>query len=666
MLGRRGREALEVRPVLALDGAAPLPPVSAMARIAAPAATIPPPAASPPFRNVRRSTLLCSFGSMLSMRALILGPTVALGMGLLSSSAGASAASGPNCLPASLNNSALQPGGLTLSPVPGSRDASPQTQISFLGAPARAIGGISVVGSRSGPHSGRLAAYSQGDGASFLPSRPFVEGERVTVRARVRVGGSTRSLLDRFAIASADVITSTPETIHPGPQFQTFASRPDLQPPLVTVTTSSPAAAPGDIFVAPYSGPGQAGPMLLDPSGGLIWFKALPRYTSATNFKLQEYAGKPVLTWWQGDISVHGFGTGEDVIADSTYTDIAHVRAGNGHQADLHDFQLTPRGTALMTSFYPILCNLSSVGGSSYGGLTDGVFQEVDVKTGLVRMEWTSLDHVPLSDSYARAKDSSTRFPYDFFHINSINVDRDGSILISARNTWAIYDIDGHSGQISWRLGGRHSSFKLGPGTATAWQHDPRELPDGTISIFDNGSSPTVHSQSRGIIVRLDGQTGTASLVSQIVHAPALVVESQGNVQALDNGDWFLGWGQDPYFSELGPEGRTLFDAHFPAHEQSYRAFRFPWSGTPAHPPALAMKGGTVYASWNGATGVASWRVLAGSGATRLQPVAEAPRSSFETAIALPAGVSGPYLAVQALDSTGAVLGTSKPASQLP
>ena len=49
-----------------------------------------------------------------------------------------------------------------------------------------------------------------------------------------------------------------------------------------------------------------------------------------------------------------------------------------------------------------------------------------------------------------------------------------------------------------------------------------------------------------------------------------------------------------------------------------YRAFRFPWSGRPLSPPAvLASLNNTgeetiVHASWNGATDVASWRVLAG------------------------------------------------------
>ncbi|HWX51983.1 MAG TPA: hypothetical protein VNY34_01740, partial [Solirubrobacteraceae bacterium] len=141
--------------------------------------------------------------------------------------------------------------------MPGSRDASPYTQISFRGVPAGSLGSIAVSGSRTGGHAGRLLPYSQGDGASFLPSRPFAQGEQVTVRARVRVGARSRALFDRFAVAWQDAISSTPETIHRGTaaEVQSFRSRPDLHPPVVSVTAQSSSVAPGDLFVAPYTGP---------------------------------------------------------------------------------------------------------------------------------------------------------------------------------------------------------------------------------------------------------------------------------------------------------------------------------------------------------------------------------------------------------------------------
>ncbi|HEX4628313.1 MAG TPA: arylsulfotransferase family protein, partial [Gemmatimonadales bacterium] len=242
--------------------------------------------------------------------------------------------------------------------------------------------------------------------------------------------------------------------------------------------------------------------------------------------------------------------------------------------------------------------------------------------------------------------------------------DSDGSVLISARNTWTVYELDSRTGQVLWRLGGKRSSFLMGAGTTTAWQHDPREVGGDEISIFDNGAAPPVRGQSRGIVVRIDAEHRTATLVSQLTHAPGLLAASQGNLQLLENGDWFLGWGQEPYFSEVSATGAVVFDAHLPAGDQSYRGFRFPWTGTPSHRPALALSpssGGsrTVYASWNGATNVAAWSVLGGPTAGALTPIAHAPRSGFESAIPIAAPTPGSYITAQALDSSGAVLATA-------
>jgi hypothetical protein len=560
---------------------------------------------------------------------------------------------------------------VSVSPLPGSRDASPQTQISFLGVAPASLSAIDVRGDRSGFHAGRLLPYSHGEGASFVPARRFAEGELVTVRARLLVGRSHKPLFDQFVVADQDAISFAPEAVHGGSpsDVQSFLSRPDLRPPAVSVGTRSIAAAPGDEFVAPYTGPGQAGPMILDSAGALVWFKPLRAPASAANLRVQEYNQRPVLTWWQGVASVHGFGRGEDVIDDGSYSEIARVRAGNGYQADLHEFELTSRGTALITVYNPILCNLSAVGGPAYGAVTDAMIQEIDIGTGLVEREWTSIDHVPLGDSYEHAAGSRLDWPFDFFHLNSIDFEHDGSLLASARNTRTVYYLDGRSGQIAWRLGGKRSSFAMGPGTGIAYQHDPRELPDGTISVFDNGASPAVHSQSRGVVLSVDLARKTVTRVSQIVHTPPLLAESQGNMQALANGDWFVGWGQLPEFSEFDAGGALVFDASFPRGTQSYRSYRFAWSGSPAHGPSFSFQpaaggGGVAYASWNGSTLVDSWEVIAGTSPGGMVPVAHAARSGFETAISLPAGTVGPYLAVQALDAAGRPLGVSQPASE--
>jgi hypothetical protein len=165
----------------------------------------------------------------------------------------------------------------------------------------------------------------------------------------------------------------------------------------------------------------------------------------------------------------------------------------------------------------------------------------------------------------------------------------DGNLILSARNTWAAYEISHLSGAVLWRLGGKRSSFKMGSGTGTAWQHDVRWQPDYTLTIFDNGAVPRVHSQLRVIHERIDWAHRKVTLVGRDVRTPALLTGSQGDDQLLSDGDSFVGWGEEPYFTEFGPTGQILFEGRIPYPGQSYRAFRFPWSATPAARPAVAV-----------------------------------------------------------------------------
>ncbi len=577
------------------------------------------------------------------------------------------AAAAPTCTPQTLDGSAQLDGAVTVSPMPGSADASPLTQISLLGVPIGALSAVTVTGSRSGIHAGLLEPYSQGDGGSFLPNHPFVAGETVTVAAQLTLAGVTQPLRFQFAVAQEDPLSDTPQRQHPlAPgSLQRFVSRPDLAPPLVTVHANSPGQAAGDVLLAPYGVPAQAGPMIIAPSGRLIWFDRLPRGEVATNLRVQQFEGEPVLTWWQGTITVHGFGVGVDVITGSHYQTIAEVSAGNGYRADLHEFQITPAGTALLTAYNAVHCNLSSIGANRDGAVTDSLLQEIDIRTGLVMFEWTSLDHIPLADSYQSAASATAAAPFDFFHLNSINLDPDGTLLISSRNTWAVDDINAQTGQVLWTIGGKQSSFTEGRGAATAFQHDARPFGPSAISVFDNGATPQQHAQSRGVVLAFNTQTRTVSVQSQYLHPlPPLLSDSQGDMQALPNGDWFIGWGQEPDLSEFSAAGRLLFDASLPAGYESYRALRFQWTATPLHAPALAVRAVSAtrlsaYASWNGATAVASWELLEGRSLATLARVSVAPSEGFETAIAL-SGAQGERVAqVRALAADGSLLGSS-------
>jgi Arylsulfotransferase (ASST) len=430
--------------------------------------------------------------------------------------------------------------------------------------------------------------------------------------------------------------------------YQHFWSAPDLKPPVVHILRRARATAPGYLFIAPKRRTLQAGPMIFDDRGRLVWFRPL-RTRGVTDFRVQRLHGRPVLTWWHARPSGARSGDPAYTIADTSYRTIATIRPGNGLVGDIHEFLLTRRGTALMTTFRSVLA-----GDRRY---SEGGVQELDIATGRVLFDWHSIDHVPPRESYSKPPRNPS-FSFDYFHINSVAVDRDGNFLVSARNTHTVYKISRKSGKILWRLGGKHSDYKLGKGVRFAWQHDARRERDGTIRIFDNGAAPRVHDQSRVILVHLNARTMRARLVRKIVHHPALLAINQGNAQRLPDGHLLVGWGHTPYVTEYDEHGRMLLDLRFGNGADSYRAFRFRWSGRPISRPSVALHRGRVFFSWNGATNVNWWQILGGGDPRRLQIVRTVRKRGFETSAPAP---RTPWIAVRALDRHGRNLRLSKP-----
>ena len=420
-----------------------------------------------------------------------------------------------------------------------------------------------------------------------------------------------------------------------------YFSRPDLKPPRIKIFTRSRLVSPGYIFLAPKKKVTQGGPLILDNRGRVTWFMPVDE-RGVTDFRAQRYRGKPVLTWWRGR-SADGKRLGRYSIYDSSYRLIKHIRPRHGLSGDMHEFAITPRGTALMTLSHRVRVKTRSV--------LEGAFQEVDIRTGRVLFEWHSVGHVALLESYYRLPRDPGK-TYDYFHINTIEVDDDGNFLVSARNTHAVYKIDRRNGRILWRLGGKRSDFELGRGVRFGWQHDVRRQRDGTITIFDNAAAPKLRRQSRGIVLRLEERSKRATLLHTYVHTPPIVAVDQGNMQKLPNGNYLIGWGHQPFVTEFGPQGRALLDLRFArVGADSYRAYRFRWVGRPRSKPAVAVEGDTLYASWNGATEVKAWQLLGGPEKNKLRPLSNVPKTGFETPIALPQTAA--WVAVRALDRLG-------------
>jgi hypothetical protein len=312
----------------------------------------------------------------------------------------------------------------------------------------------------------------------------------------------------------------------------------------------------------------------------VVWLHPLPAGDAAYDFRTQTYLGQPVLTWLQDAV-------GGGVIYNDHFHQIATVRAGNGYATDEHEFLITPWNTALIVADGVTTANLTSIGGAVDQQVFVNVVQEIDIKTGRVLFQWNPSDNVPYSDSHAPLPTSASQ-PWDWFHINAVRLDADGTLLVSSRHTWTVYKVDRHTGQVIWELGGKQSSFTLqaapgqvldSAGEIFAWQHDPEGLGDGLYTVFDNeaGVQAPLLSYSRAVTVHLDLRTHVATLVKSDNQPEGLVAAYMGNAQTTRNGDLFVDWAAQPYISEFSPSGTLLFNAELPSGVTSYRAYRFPW-----------------------------------------------------------------------------------------
>jgi hypothetical protein len=442
-----------------------------------------------------------------------------------------------------------------------------------------------------------------------------------------------------------------------------FRSEPDLRPAVVT-TEVGDAGSTLPLFLGPKSlGGSQSGALLVDNHGNPVYFHPAPQASDlVATVKPWSYRGERVLAWWQGQVVQPGYGRGHALVLDSAYRMRVEIRALRGRDMDLHALHLTPEATALFTCYPQLVAmDLSSIGGPRNGQVMESVFQEIDVATGRLLLEWHSLQHISVEESYRPVAE-----PYDYLHLNSIDVAPDGNLLVSGRHTWALYKLDRRTGEVIWRLGGKRSDFDLGPGVRFAWQHDGAWPSRDRLTVFDDGSDgPTVtEKRSRGLVLALDEPARRVSLEHAYIHPDQrLLAVAMGSVQILPGGDVVVGWGTAPYTSQFTHDGRLVEDWVMPPTQLSYRAYRLPWQGRPHQHPAVAARrapdgSATLYVSWNGSTETQRWLVESAHGSAGRRVIGVAPRRGFETVIRLGRG-SG-RVTVTALDAAGRRLASSR------
>lgn len=349
--------------------------------------------------------------------------------------------------------------------------------------------------------------------------------------------------------------------------------------------------------------------LILDGQGELVYYQRVPDCRLATDFKPQTDGGA---SYW--------LGAGGQVMAStyyrmsSAYT-ITHeyTRIGES-KVDPHELLLLPNGNILL--LYVEQVSLANVGGTIPNGFSSPsivgmTIRELDAAQNIV-FEWNSWEHFDLSDTLDRYLSGSVA---DYAHSNAIEVDSDGNLLLSTRHFDEITKIDRKTGAIIWRLGGKRNEFTLvGDNRWFSHQHDVRRLPNGHISLFDNGVY-LEPAYSRYVEYAIDEASKVITLTKQVIHDPPVYSVAMGSARNLANDNLLIGWGSTsvPAVTEYTPQGRVAFELSLPPGDFSYRAYSGPWIGLPSWSPTVVEKDGILWYSWNGATEVAGYRIYGGA-----------------------------------------------------
>jgi len=271
-------------------------------------------------------------------------------------------------------------------------------------------------------------------------------------------------------------------------------------------------------------------------------------------------------------------------ILDTSFAVVDSFQCGNGYTSDNHDFALLPNGHALMVAYdvQPVDMSLLVPGGNPAAMVSGSIIQELDAQKNVI-FQWRSWDYIPVLDTYQNTLGAA----FDYIHVNGILQDIDGHIVVSTRLTSELIKIDRQTGDIIWRMGGKHNEFTfIGDHPENAphyfsFPHAPSLLPNGNFLLFDNGFQH-VPQHSRAVEYAIDQSAKTATMVWEYRRTPDAFAATQGSAQRLPNGNTIIGWGsasiaQQLAVTEVTPDGRTVFEMSFPQGVVSYGAYRYVW-----------------------------------------------------------------------------------------
>jgi hypothetical protein len=513
----------------------------------------------------------------------------------------------------SAQSAARQAGYLYLSPVPGASYVSPQTRYVLVrlaqAAPATltnlSSGFISVMAQQTGPHPGTAHLALDGRTIIFAMGADFAVNEMVTVTLTPQMITGSTALVQpfqyQFMVAapipgSSPTVIAAPNALNPvvptkpqtssdsltqqqsvakvrprAVQLSNGVSVPSDFPQVVISANNSPS--PGYVFlenaldgVSPYT-------MMVNNNGLPVWY----RRGRMWDFKVQP----------NGSITFGGYNTSGAVdfsALDQNFNPIRNYAATNGYLTDVHELKVLPDGTYFLIGDHVTSVNMGLyIPGAGRALVQESVIQEFTSADELI-FQWRAWDNYDIRDLWPPGIT-------EFVHMNAIDIDTDGNILVSARHLSEVTKIDRDSGAIIWRLGGAHNSFTFANDSLNgpSYQHQISALGNDHYMVFDNGDyhSPQI---SRAVEYQLDPTNMTATLVWQFRDAPDKYAWYCGSAQRLPTGNTFIDFviAGYPKATEVDSNGVKHFELSLVPSSDSYRAFRFPWNGVVAAPYLIA------------------------------------------------------------------------------
>jgi hypothetical protein len=325
----------------------------------------------------------------------------------------------------------------------------------------------------------------------------------------------------------------------------------------------------------------------IDGNGVPVWYQATSTGAGAFNvdnpapgtISLLPY---PACNYTFGDVGGE-YELYDLVDATTTYVEPSSV------PLDVHELQPLPNGDYLVIAA-PILTGVDLEGLDSFSdnaNMIDCVIQEVD-PTGASVWQWTASEHLdPVQDSTGPMVDVVDGvLVADVFHCNSVGVDANGDVLVSARNMDSVFLVSRTTSAILWKMGGAtyttdgapYLTVTGDPLTTFHTQHDARVLSNGDISMFDDQT--TTPGPARAVVYSLDLTAGTATLVWE--YDGSVSVAGMGSFRITEDGSRVIGWGYSGpdgrAFTEVDATGNDLLDFVFTDGTRSYRAIKVPTS----------------------------------------------------------------------------------------